>query len=318
LTGLDPDVRRALPRFFGGVDPGAPDPIAAARHRLDALAAYGPPVRGEVASRDADVTGPSDRIRVRAYSPSETRGPAIVFFHGGGWTSGSIESHDVICRALCAALGASVVAVDYRLAPEHPFPAAVEDAWSATVAVADDPGRFDASQAPLVVAGDSVGGALAAVVARRARDRGLALAGHLLAYPVADLPSDRPSYRSYAEGFGLTRQAMEQSWRAYLGDGGDGGDDVAPLRSDDLAGVAPAVVVTAECDVLRDEGEEYARRLRDAGVAVAQRRYGGLVHGFLRIAGEVDAARSAFDDMVTLAAATLGYDVGQPAGRGTA
>jgi acetyl esterase len=301
---LDPAVESALPKFFGTEDPPPADPIAAVRERLESLAAYGPEVRGEIETRDCVIAG---RLPVRAYAPGRSGGPALVFFHGGAWVGGSVASHDVVCRALAARLAAVVVSVDYRLAPEHLFPAAIDDAWLATQTVADDPGRFGAPGDRIVVGGDSAGGELATAVARRARDAGLELAGQMLVYPVVDAPSDRESYLRYAEGYGLTRAAMQLMWRTYLGSASDDDPDAAPLRCGDLSGLAPAVVVTAECDVLRDEAEEYVVRLREAGVEVGARRYAGLVHGFLRIAGEVPAARAAFDDLIALTSAAFGY-----------
>jgi acetyl esterase len=240
------------------------------------------------------------------YAPPSPQGPAFVFFHGGGWVCGSVETYDVISRALATALGAVVLSVEYRLAPEHRFPAALDDAWAATAAICAQPGRFGAGEHGVVVGGDSAGGALAAGVARRARDCGLVLAGQALIYPVLDRPADHGSYATYAEGYGLTRETMAFYWRTYVGAGGDD-PDAAPLRCRDLTGLAPAVVITAECDVLCDEGEAYVARLRTAGVPVAAGRCPGVVHGFLRIAGEVAAAGAAFDQTVGLIAEMFGY-----------
>jgi acetyl esterase len=307
LTGLDPAVEAALPRFFDGGGPPPADPIAASRARLESLAAFGPLLLHEVETRDLVIEGPAGSLPVRVYTPDRPAGPTLVFCHGGGGVSGSIESHDVCCRAFAGRLATSVVSVGYRLAPEHPFPAAVDDAWLATRTVARDPQAFGGDGASVVVGGDSAGGMLATVVARRARDSGLELAGQLLIYPLVDAPSERDSYQRYATGYGLTRSAMQLQWSAYLGGASDDDPEAAPLRCDDLSELPPAVVVTAECDVLRDEGEEYARMLRTAGVEVAARRYAGLVHGFLRIAGEVSAAREAFDDLIALTAKAFGY-----------
>ena len=305
--GLDPAVRAALPRFFGTEDPAPADPVRAGRERMERLAAYGPALRGAVAVRDIVVPAGDRGVGVRAYAPPSPSGPAFVFFHGGGWVCGSVETYDVICRALSAALGAAVVSVDYRLAPEHRFPAALDDAWTATLAISAQPGRFGGPEPGVVVGGDSAGGALAAAVARRARDSGLELAGQALLYPVLDQPADHGSYETYAEGYGLTRETMAFYWRTYVGDGGGDDPDAAPLRCSDMTGLAPAVVVTAECDVLRDEGEAYASRLRAAAVPVAASRCPGVVHGFLRIAGEVAAAGAAFDQAVGLIAEMFGY-----------
>ena len=307
VMAIDPDVRASLPQFFGTDDPPPMDVVSASRERLERLAAYGPAATGTVSVCDQMVAFGSDEVAMRVYTPATPRGPGLVFFHGGGWVSGSIATHDVICRAFASRLSAVVVAVEYRLAPEHLHPAAVEDAWFATRSLAADPERFGISGAGLVVGGDSAGGALAAAVARRARDSGLELAGQVLIYPVADYPADRESYRRYGQGYGLTAAAMEFFVRTYAGDGERNDPDVAPLRCDDLSGIAPAVIVTAECDVLCDEGEEYAQRLRAAGVSVAAARCPGVVHGFLRIAGEVPAAAAGFDLVLGLMSEAFGY-----------
>ena len=307
---IDPDVQASLPQFFGTEDPPAIDVVTASRERLERLAEHGPAATGAVSVDDQVVAAENNEVAVRVYTPVAPGGPGLVFFHGGGWVSGSIHTHDVICRAFASRLSAVVVAVEYRLAPEHLHPAAVEDAWLATRSIAADPGRFGISGAGLVVGGDSAGGALAAAVARRARDSGWELAGQVLMYPIADYPADRPSYRRYGQGFGLTAAAMEFFVRTYTGDAERNDSDVAPLRCEDLSGIAPAVIVTAECDVLCDEGEEYAQRLRAAGVSVYAARCPGVVHGFLRIAGEVPAAAAGFDLVLELMSEAFGYPGG--------
>jgi acetyl esterase len=207
---------------------------------------------------------------VRSYAPEGARG-TVAYFHGGGWMLGNLDSVDAVCRALAVAAGARVVSVDYRLAPEHRYPAALEDALAVTRAL----------EAPLAVAGDSAGANLAAIVARHERER---VGAQLLVYPVTDAGVNTPSFREFGDGFGLTAAAMRRFWDLYL-DGADGlQPDASPLRAqpDDLAGLPPAYVLTAECDVLRDEGEAYAHNLRDAGVEVTLRRLPGAVHGFWR------------------------------------
>ncbi len=188
---IDPDVQASLPQFFGTEDPPAIDVVTASRERLERLAEHGPAATGAVSVDDQVVAAENNEVAVRVYTPAAPGGPGLVFFHGGGWVSGSIHTHDVICRAFASRLSAVVVAVEYRLAPEHLHPAAVEDAWLATRSIAADPGRFGISGAGLVVGGDSAGGALAAAVARRARDSGLELAGQVLMYPITDYPADR-------------------------------------------------------------------------------------------------------------------------------
>ncbi len=248
---------------------------------------------------DQTLPGP---IRVRVYQPRAAAPelPVLVYFHGGGWVYGSIETHDGVCRALCARTPCVVVSVDYRLAPEHRFPAAVEDAWAATAWVAEHARSLGGDPARIAVGGDSAGGHLAAVVARRARDRGLALRHQLMIYPVTDCRFDTPSYAECAEGYGLTQAAMRWFWNHFLGPEGDPGDpEASPLRAPDLAGVAPATVLTAEYDPLRDEGEAYAARLREAGVPVTLTRYDGLIHGFIRMAALVDRTQQGLDECAT-------------------
>ena len=289
---VDPEAQAYLERT-AGLPPVYEVDIAEGRRANDETAAalFGP--TDPIASvEDLAVAGPGGELALRVYRPREQDDlPTLVYFHGGGWVLGSLETHDGVCRALAARAGCRVVAVDYRLAPEHRFPAAVEDAWFATVWASRLGGQ-------LAVGGDSAGGNLAAVVALRARDEGApALDLQLLVYPVTDADLDRPSYVEFAAGFGLTREAMRWYWLQYLGPDGDGADSAAsPLRAADPAGVAPALVITAGCDPLRDEGEEYASRLGDAGVPVTTSRYDGLIHGFFRMPAVLSRADAALDE----------------------
>jgi acetyl esterase len=296
---LDQDVREYLDAI-AGLPPPHTVPVADARAGMEATAAalFGPVA--EVAStEDRAIPGPNGPARIRIYRPAgaEPPLPALVYFHGGGWVIGSLDTHDGICRALCARTPCVVVSVDYHLAPEHRFPAAVEDAWAATAWVAERVNELMLEPGRLAVGGDSSGGNLAAVVARRARDRGLPLALQLLVYPVCDHDLDTASYGENATGVGLSRDGMAAFWDHYLGQDGDRSDpDASPLRAADLAGVAPALVMTAEYDVLRDEGEAYAKRLDEAGVPVTLTRYDGVIHGFLRIPAKVARAEPALDE----------------------
>jgi acetyl esterase len=206
-------------------------------------------------------------------------GAALVYFHGGGWVLGSVITAHGVCAALAHESRYTVVSVDYRLAPEHPFPAAVEDAWAATTWVHKHGAELGAP-GPLAVGGDSAGGNLAAVMALRARDRGLPLAFQLLVYPVMDADLDTTSYPENAQGYWLTRAGMAWFWDQYLPDGDRFHPDASPLRAEDVSGTPPALVITAEYDPLRDEGEAYARRLEEAGVPVTLSRYDGLIHAF--------------------------------------
>jgi acetyl esterase len=298
--------------------------VEAVRAGMEATAAdvFGPVA--EVAStEDRAVPGPNGPIRVRIYRPAPSEGspagvpaPALVFFHGGGWVIGSLDTHDGICRALCARTPCVVVSVDYRLAPEHRFPVAVEDAWAATVWVWERASELMVEPGAVAVGGDSAGGNLATVVSLRARDRGMPLRFQLLVYPACDFAAGTPSYDENGAGFGLTRETMEWFGRHYLGPDGDGAHhEASPLRADDLSGVAPALVQTAEFDPLRDEGEAYARRLADAGVPVRLTRYDGTIHGFMRLAARIRLAEDALDEAsAALRAAFAGITAPTPAG----
>jgi len=267
---------------------------------------------------DREVAGPAGPVPVRIYTPqAEGPHPAVVFFHGGGWVIGNLDTHDGTARKLANAAGAVVVSVDYRLAPEHPYPAAAEDCYAATCWVAEH-GPAELSMAPgrLAVAGDSAGGNLAAVVALMARDRGgPALAFQLLVYPVTDPDFERASYRENAEGYLLTRDVMQWFWDQYVPESTRRHDPyAAPLRAPDLSGLPPALVVTAEYDPLRDEGEAYARRLEEAGVRVRCRHYPGMIHGFLSFADVVDQGKEAVAEAGTALRAAFGNQVGSQVG----
>lgn len=248
---------------------------------------------------DAHAEAGGLRVRVRIYRPERAPvpAPALIFFHGGGWVVGSIETHDGVCRALANRARCIVVSVDYRLAPEHRFPAAVDDSWAATVWVADEVSRLGIDPGRLAVGGDSAGGNLAAVVSLLARDHDLDLCLQLLVYPVCDHSFGTRSYDENAEGFGLTRDAMRWYWEQYLGPAGDGSSPHAsPLRALALANVARAHVVTVEFDPLRDEGEAYAERLAESGVPVTRRRFDGLIHGVFRLTAAVPRSYELIDD----------------------
>ena len=253
-----------------------------------------PPQIGMV--RDLTADGPLGPIPLRVYRPAgvpaSTPLAVLVFFHGGGWVIGDLETHDVLCRQLTAGSGVSVVSVDYRLAPEHKFPAAVDDAWAATRWVVAHAGELAVDASRLAVGGDSAGGNLAAVVALLARGEGApAIAVQVLIYPVADLVGETRSYRDFAEGYLLTREGMRWFIAHYLTAEAEAADwRASPLRAQSLAGLPPALIVTAGFDPLRDEGEAYAERLRDAGVRVDSVCYGGMIHGFVPMGRLLDTA----------------------------
>jgi acetyl esterase len=207
----------------------------------------------------------------------------FVFYHGGGWVIGDLETHDVQCRQVTAGAGIAVVAVDYRLAPEHKFPAAADDAWAATQWIVAHAGELGVDASRLAVGGDSAGGNLAAVVALMARDAGApSIKLQVLVYPVTDVGAETRSYQDFAEGYMLTRDSMRWFIAHYLKAKEEALDwRASPLRARSLEGVAPALIVTAGFDPLRDEGAAYADRLRGAGVTVDYVCYGGMVHGFM-------------------------------------
>lgn len=256
------------------------------------------PEVGSVVNRD--MQGPAGSLPLRIYSPGgQGPFPLIAFFHGSGFVVCSLDTHDAMCRNLCAGTGSVVVSVDYRLAPEHKFPAATDDCLAATRWIAANAGALNGDVARLVVAGDSAGGNLAAVTALRIRDEGgPKLAGQLLVYPVTDHGSGAlPSMTENAEGYGLTRQGMQWFWNHYLSRAADGlHPHASPLRAADLTGLPPALVITAQYDPLRDEGEAYADALRKAGVAVELQRWDGMNHGFFFFPGLVDRATAATDE----------------------
>jgi acetyl esterase len=246
------------------------------------------------------IQGPGGDLAVRIYTPiGEGPFPLMVFFHGSGFVICSLDTHDGMCRNLCAGSGCVVVSVDYRLAPENKFPAAPDDCLAATRWAAANAASLGADAARLVVAGDSAGGNLATVTAMRIRDEGgPALAGQLLIYPVTDyLDSGMPSYTENAEGYGLGRDGMIWFWNHYLNDASEGAHPfVSPYRAASLEGLPPAYICTAQYDPLRDEGEYYARRLAESQVAVTLKRWHGVNHGFCFWPGVVDKASLALDE----------------------
>ena len=236
-------------------------------------------VSGTVNDRVIDVA--HGAIPVRFYTPRAWQRGSVAYFHGGGWVMGDLDTHDALCRGLTNASHLRVMAVQYRLAPEHPYPAAMDDAWAATRWLAqDDPGA-------IAVGGDSAGGTLATCVAARARETDVDIAAQLLIYPVTDMHAfDTTSYGEFSEGYWLTSKAMEWFRSYYVPDETDWkAPDVSPLYRNDVTGMPSAMVITAHFDVLRDEGAAYARRLREAGVDVTHRCYDGMIHGFMAMPG---------------------------------
>jgi acetyl esterase len=295
---LDPQARALLDQM-AAMPPIHSQSVAEARQTVTALAQMTGEPEPVARVENRTIPGPLGDIPVRIYAP-EGRGPlpVLVFFHGGGWVICNLETHDGLCRQLANAVGCMVVSVDYRLAPEHRFPAAAEDAYAATRWVADNAAAIGADPARVAVGGDSAGGNLTAVTALMARDRGgPGLVFQLIVYPVTDAPGGTPSYRENAEGYFLTADQMHWYWGHYMGSETGRRDPYAcPLRAPDLRNLPPALVITAEFDPLRDEGEAYAARMREAGVAVKLSRYDGMVHAFFSMAAVVDKGRQAVEE----------------------
>ena len=292
---LDPQVEAVLEQRAALGQPPL-DTLTPAQARANAEAnplTTGPDV-GRV--EDRTIQGPAGEIPVRIYTPSGTGPfPTFVYFHGGGWVLGTLDMSDATCRNLCVGGECITISVDYRLAPEAKFPAAADDSFAVVQWVSAHASDIGAKAGNIAVGGGSAGGNLAAVVCLMARDRGgPSLAFQLLVVPVTDRNFDTESYRQNAEGYGLTRGGMIWYWDHYLNSPSEASDPyAAPLQARDLSGLPAALVLTAEFDPLRDEGEAYAHRLEAAGVPTTCIRYDGMVHGFFGMNDSVDKAREA-------------------------
>ena len=282
---LDPTLRLVLMAVnaMGRNDLSTEGDVHASRRRFrastDALNTSPLPVGGVA---DLTAPGPAGPIPVRHYRPTADDAPLLVYYHGGGWVIGDLDSHDGVCRRICADVGVHVVSVDYRLAPEHPAPAAVDDAYAAFRWALDHGAELGARPGVVAVGGDSAGGNLAAVVSRLGRDDGVPPVLQLLLYPVTDLRGGTASRKLFADGFFLSAADMEAFERHYLSKSALDLTDplVSPALAADLSGLPTALVVTAGFDVLRDEGDAYAAAMADAGVVVDLRRMNSLIHGF--------------------------------------
>lgn len=304
MSNLDPEisgyVARCLELF--PAQSAADDPATQRQQYRDLCRAFARPRPEGVDVRDFLVPGADSQIPVRVYRPADRAAPPpVLFLHGGGWVVGDLESHDDLAVEVAMRCGAGVVAVAYRLAPENPFPVPFDDCYAALLAIAEDPVRFGLRAEPVVVAGDSAGGNLAAALALKARDQGgPALAGQALVYP--DLGGDPalPSYREHAEAPLLTTADVGEYRLHYLGQHTPDPEPYArPLAAPDLSGLPPAFVQAAEIDPLRDEAGAYAERLKAAGVAAESVVERGLVHGYLRARGTSRAAAAAFERLCT-------------------
>ncbi len=300
---LDPTVRLLLEAIeaqgyptFESLPPVDARKLAA--ETLKPVAGTPEPVR---AIENLRIPGPDGEIPIRVYTP-ETPAPhaGLVYFHGGGWVLCDLDTHDVPCAAIARRAGAVVVSVDYRLAPEHKFPAAVTDCYAATAWVAENAGKLGIDRNRICVGGDSAGGNLAAVVALKSRDaNGPKIALQAMVYPATDLSSfETASYLEFAEGYQLTKIEMEWFRDMYLAYPEDARNpDASPFLARDLRGLPPALVITAECDPLRDEGEAYAKRLQDSAVPVTRTRYAGMIHPFFSFAGALPQALEAYQEV---------------------
>jgi acetyl esterase len=249
---------------------------------------------------DRAIPGPGGNIPVRLYSPAaEAVLPVVVYFHGGGWVIGDIASHDGVCRKLATASGLTIISVDYRLAPENTFPCAAEDCYAATRWIAEHGAELGVDGSRLAIAGDSAGGNLSAVTAILARDRGApTIAFQCLIYPATDGTMSFPSVKENAEGYLLTRDDMRWFYDHYAGPDVDRKNPMlSPLYAPDLSGLPPALILTAEYDPLRDEGEAYADALQQAGVSARASRYDGLIHGFFGLDSVIPAAAPAMEEV---------------------
>jgi len=296
---VDPQIQALLDKGTG-VPATHTLPVPVARAQYEARVALMAPPAQIAAVREQTISGPGGPLRIRTYTPHGTGPfPLLVFYHGSGFVLCSLDTHDGMCRNLCAGAGCVVASVDYRLAPEYKFPAGIDDCLHATRWAAAHAAELGADPGRIAIAGYSAGATMAAVTALRLRDEGgPALCGQLLLYPVTDYYTPgTPSYDENGEGYGLTRETMKWFWDHYLSDPSEGAHPhAAPLRAPVLSGLPPAFVITAEYDPLRDEGELYAERLKAAGVPAVLSRYDGINHGFMFWVGVVDKAGMAMTE----------------------
>jgi acetyl esterase len=300
---LDPNVRLLLEALQAQGRPPIESlpPVEARKVAAEDLKTLGGVQEKVRAIENLHIPGPYGDIPTRIYTPdAPAPRPALMYFHGGGWVLCDLDTHDVPCTAIARRAGAVVVAVDYRLAPEHRFPAAVDDCYAATKWVASNAARLGIDPKRLSVSGDSAGGNLAAVVSLKSRDEhGPAIANQVMIYPVTDLSSfNTPSYGEFATDHSLTKTEMEWFRDLYLSSTADARNPLAsPLLASDLRGLPPALVITAECDPLRDEGEAYAKRLQAAGVPVTYTCYPGMIHPFFSLSAAIPQAFDAYQQV---------------------
>ena len=268
----------------------------ATRSQLATVAGHGEDV---FRVKDLRIKSFDGSVQARLYRPGpQTPLPVLLYIHGGGWVSGDLETHDVVCRGLALRAAVAVLAVDYRRSPEHRYPAALADCWTCAKWIFERGGEHGLDSSRFAVAGDSAGGNMATVLARWCYEREKPCRAQVLIYPILDGRADSCSYRRFATGYGLTADAMRWYWNVYLGPGGPGEPtaDVSPLQAPSLAGLAPALIIACEFDPLHDEAIAYAGRLRDAGIEVDLIEAAGLVHGYFRMPGVFDRAHCSWDD----------------------
>lgn len=299
---LDPQIETLLQKMAAQGTPPVHTltAVQARESRNPIFIKLGGPPEAVANVQDINIPGPAGQIPIRIYTPEGDKPfPILVYFHGGGFVICNLDTHDALCRSLANGASCIVVSVDYRLAPEHKFPAAVEDAYAATRWVADNANSISGDATRIAVSGDSAGGNLAAVVSLMAREKGgPSLIYQLLVYPVTDLSSvDTDSYREHGEGYILTKDSMGYYRDHYVGRREELQNAYAsPLLAQELSGLPPALVLTAEFDVLTDEAEAYADRLKKAGVPVKYTCYKGMIHAFFSLAAVVDRARDAMNE----------------------
>jgi len=310
---LDPQVSTLLEQLAASGTPSLEQlSVPEARSLLARLAPLAGPVEEVAGVEDITVPGPGGPIPVRLYRPAgpvDGPPPLLVWLHGGGWVLGDLATADGTARLLSNGSGAVVASVDYPLAPEHPYPALHEACYAAVRWLAEHASAIGADPGRVAVGGDSAGGNLAAVVSLLARDLGGPdLAFQLLVYPCTDALMSHPSMVENAEGFFLTRSAMRWFYGHYLGSAQDAAKEptVSPLYADDLSGLPPALIITAEFDPLRDEGEAYGRRLQEAGIPTAVSRYDGQIHGFLGLTMALDGGKRAMREACVALRSALG------------
>lgn len=313
---LDGEVRLLLDLMEQAEKDGRPKlhtlPYARGRAEVDKMSEgceAEPPEVG--AAIDGTIAVPGAVLKVRRYRPLGVEGgslPTLIYYHGGGWVIGNIETHDSTCRRIANKSRCQVISVDYRLAPEHPFPTPIEDSLAAFRHIRDNAAEFDADPAQLAVGGDSAGGNISAVVCQACRQTGEPMpAFQMLIYPATDARQQTESRRLFAEGYFLTKDLMDWFWKAYAPAGADLTDvRLSPLLARDLGGLPPAFVLTAGFDPLRDEGRAYADRLIDAGVKTTYVNYPGTIHGFFSLTRFLKQGLKANDEAAAVMAAHFG------------